>query len=164
LKELGISAMAAHLIVLWYSQDSNITPPVCLAAYAAAGISGGDPMKTGLYSWALAKGLYLIPLLFVYTSILTGGVLEILAAGALGALGLLGLTLALEGFLLRPLGPLTRALFVCVTIFCYCPSHVLNATGIGLALVLIAYHILAPVGRAKAAAHRPLGIDHRERG
>jgi TRAP transporter 4TM/12TM fusion protein len=153
LRELGISAMAAHLLVLWYSQDSNITPPVCLAAYAAAGISGGDPMKTGLYSWALAKGLYLIPLLFVYTSILTGGVLEVLAAGALGALGLFALTLALEGFLMRPLGLLNRILFLCVTVFCYCPSHVLNATGIGLALVLFAYHILVPGGRAKAAAH-----------
>ena len=151
LMQLGISAMAAHLMVMWYSQDSNITPPVCLAAYAAAGISGADPMKTGLASWALAKGLYLIPLLFVYSAILTGGLLEILVAGVLGAVGLFGLTLALEGFLMRPLGVMTRILFVCVTVFCYCPYHYLNITGIVLALTLVGYHIIAPKVRERVA-------------
>lgn len=150
LTQLGISAMAAHLMVMWYSQDSNITPPVCLAAYAAAGISGADPMKTGLQSWALAKGLYLIPLLFMYSDILTGGLLDVLIAGALGAVGLMGLTLALEGFLARPLGVLSRLLFVCVTVCCYCPYHYLNAAGIVLAVTLVGYHFLAPKVRARA--------------
>jgi TRAP transporter 4TM/12TM fusion protein len=151
LMQLGISAMAAHLMVMWYSQDSNITPPVCLAAYAAAGISGADPMKTGLASWALAKGLYLIPLLFVYSAILTGGLLEILVAGVLGAVGLFGLTLALEGFLMRPLGVMTRILFICVTVFCYCPYHYLNITGVVLALTLVGYHIIASKVRERVA-------------
>lgn len=152
LMQLGISAMAAHLMVIWYSQDSNITPPVCLAAYAAAGVSGADPIKTGFSSWALAKGLYLIPLLFVYSAILTGGLLEVLVAGALGAVGLFGLTLALEGFLMRPLGVMTRILFVCVTVFSYCPYHYLNVTGVVLALTLVGYHFIAPKVRARAVA------------
>ncbi|MCF8052624.1 MAG: TRAP transporter permease [Desulfobacterales bacterium] len=152
LMELGISAMAAHLMVMWYSQDSNITPPVCLAAYAAAGISGGDPMKTGIQSWALAKGLYLIPLLFVYSAILTGGLLEVLIAGAIGAVGLMGLTLALEGFLARPLGMITRILFICVTVCCYWPDHYLNSIGIAIGLILVGYHFIGPKLNARAAA------------
>ncbi len=152
LMELGISAMSAHLIVMWYSQDSNVTPPVCLAAYAAAGISGADPMKTGLSSWALAKGLYLIPLLFVYSDILSGGLLDVLAAGARGVVGLMGLTFALEGFIARPLGILSRILFVCATAFCFCPFSYLNLTGIAMALTLVGYHFLLPKVRAQAVA------------
>jgi TRAP-type uncharacterized transport system fused permease subunit len=132
--------MAAHLIVLWYSQDSNITPPVCLAAYAAAGIAQADPIKTGLYSWALAKGLYLIPLLFVYTSILTGGLFTSLAIGLLAVLGLFSLTLALEGFMLRPLGAVNRCLFLLVTVGCFWPNFFLNLAGALLMIVLIVHH------------------------
>ena len=150
LMELGISAMSAHLIVMWYSQDSNITPPVCLAAYAAAGISGADPMKTGLYSWALAKGLYLIPLLFVYSDILSGGLFDVLIAGARGAVGLMGLTFALEGFIARPLGVPSRLFFVCATAFCFCPYSYLNATGVAMILALLGFHLLFPKIRARA--------------
>lgn len=152
LRELGISAMAAHLMVLWYSQDSNVTPPVCLAAYAAAGISGGDPMKTGMYSWALAKGLYLIPLLFIYTTILTGGVLEILLVGAMGAIGLFSMTLALEGYLTRPLGIILRVVFAGITFSCYSPYHYLNVAGVLAFLILFGSHIFLSKYRSRAAA------------
>ena len=59
--------LTAHLIIFWLSQDSNVTPPVCLAAFAAAGIAGSRPMATGFESWKIAKGLYIVPLLFAYT-------------------------------------------------------------------------------------------------
>ncbi|MDP2286458.1 MAG: TRAP transporter fused permease subunit, partial [Pseudohongiella sp.] len=64
--------LSAHLIIFWLSQDSNVTPPVCLASFAAAGIAGTPPMATGLTSWKLAKGLYLVPLLFAYSPLITG--------------------------------------------------------------------------------------------
>lgn len=70
---LGSSLIAAHMLIFWYSQDANVTPPVCLAAYAAAGIAGSKPMATGLEAWKLAKGLYIIPLLFCYSPILFEG-------------------------------------------------------------------------------------------
>ncbi|OQY21115.1 MAG: hypothetical protein B6I37_09290 [Desulfobacteraceae bacterium 4572_35.2] len=54
----------------WYSQDANVTPPLCLAAYSAASIASSQPLKTGMEAWKLAKVVYLIPLLFIYTSIL----------------------------------------------------------------------------------------------
>lgn len=64
--------LSAHLIIFWLSQDSNVTPPVCLAAFAAAGIAGTRPMATGLTSWKVSKGLYLVPLLFAYSPLITG--------------------------------------------------------------------------------------------
>ncbi len=67
LMEMGVALIAAHMIVYWFSQDSNITPPVCVAAYAGAAIAGSDPWKTGWTAFKFAKLLYVVPLLFAYT-------------------------------------------------------------------------------------------------
>ena len=64
--------LSAHLIIFWLSQDSNVTPPVCLASFAAAGIAGTRPIPTGLTSWKIAKGLYLVPILFAYSPLISG--------------------------------------------------------------------------------------------
>src|SRR5210317_1770573 len=67
LMEMGVVVIAAHMIVYWFSQDSNITPPVCVAAYAGAAIAGSDPWKTGWTSFKFAKLLYVMPILFAFT-------------------------------------------------------------------------------------------------
>ncbi len=67
LMEMGVPILCAHMIVYWFSQDSNITPPVCVAAYAGAAIAGSDPWKTGWTSFKFAKLLYVCPLLFAFT-------------------------------------------------------------------------------------------------
>lgn len=67
LMEMGVPLLCAHMIVYWLSQDSNITPPVCVAAYAGAAIAGSDPWKTGWTSFKFAKLLYVMPLLFAFT-------------------------------------------------------------------------------------------------
>ncbi|MFL2856076.1 MAG: TRAP transporter large permease subunit, partial [Pseudohongiellaceae bacterium] len=71
-EELTGMLLSAHLIIFWLSQDSNVTPPVCLASFAAAGIAGTRPMATGLTSWKIAKGLYLVPVLFAYSPLISG--------------------------------------------------------------------------------------------
>lgn len=73
LQEMGVALIAAHMIVFWLSQDSNITPPVCLGAYVSASIAGADPWKTGWTSFRFAKMLYVMPLLFAFTPILMTG-------------------------------------------------------------------------------------------
>ena len=72
LTEMGVGLLAAHMIIFWLSQDSNVTPPVCLAAFAASSIAGSRPMATGFASWKLAKGLYILPVLFAYTGLISG--------------------------------------------------------------------------------------------
>jgi TRAP-type uncharacterized transport system fused permease subunit len=67
LTEMGVVLIAAHMIVYWFSQDSNITPPVCVAAYAGAAIAGADPWKTGWTAFKFAKLLYVMPILFAFT-------------------------------------------------------------------------------------------------
>ena len=66
LTHLGVNEIAAHMIVYWLSQDSNITPPVCIAAFAGATIARANMWKTAFTSFKFAKFLYLGPILFGY--------------------------------------------------------------------------------------------------
>ena len=77
-QEFGLPILIAHLVVFWYSQDSNVTPPVALAGFAGAAIAGSKPMETSLQAWKYAKGLYLIPLFMVFNdAIILGGPLPV---------------------------------------------------------------------------------------
>jgi TRAP transporter 4TM/12TM fusion protein len=72
--QVSFALIASHMIVYWFSQDSNITPPVCVAAYAGAAIAGSDPWKTGWTSFKFAKMLYVGPFLFAFSpGFLLGG-------------------------------------------------------------------------------------------
>jgi TRAP transporter 4TM/12TM fusion protein len=73
LMDLGIPLLTAHMVVFWYSQDANVTPPVALESFAASGIAGSSPMKTAFTSWKLAKGLYIIPIIMAYHPLLLNG-------------------------------------------------------------------------------------------
>ncbi len=66
LTHLGVNELAAHMIVYWLSQDSNITPPVCIAAFAGATIAKANMWRTAFASFKFAKFLYLGPFLFAY--------------------------------------------------------------------------------------------------
>lgn len=102
--------LGAHLIIFWLSQDSNVTPPVCLAAFAAAGVAGTSPMATGVTAWRFAKGLYLVPLLFAYTPLVTGTWFERLEIFGWATLGLYALTGLLQWHLEKPLTPVSSLL------------------------------------------------------
>lgn len=104
--------LSAHLIIFWLSQDSNVTPPVCLAAFAAAGIAGTPPMATGMTSWKLAKGLYLVPLLFAYSPIITGAWSERIYVFVWACMGLYALCGVLQWRLERPLNLLTASMLL----------------------------------------------------
>src|SRR3546814_18671536 len=95
LAAMGVSALAAHLPVFWYSQSSNISPPVGMAAFAGASIATSDPMRTGFTALQFSAFLFIIPPLFISTPITMPEVLPlqgvlasvppIIAGGAAGA-------------------------------------------------------------------------------
>jgi len=86
---LGVNEVAAHMIVYWLSQDSNITPPVCIAAFAGATIAKANMWKTAFSSFKFAKFLYLSPFLFGYVPgySLQGGTMAIVKAFVLITIG-----------------------------------------------------------------------------
>lgn len=137
LTDLGVSRLAAHMLIFWYSQDANVTPPICLAAYSASGIAGSSPLRTGIESWKIAKGLYLIPLLFCYTPILfEGEVWRVLETVISATLGLLAFAIVFEGFHLTRLSRFPRLLFALAAFLLLWPDIVFHIAGLALFVVL----------------------------
>ncbi len=130
LQELGVGLLAAHMIIFWFSQDSNVTPPVCLAAFAAAGIAGTRPMATGLQAWKLAKGLYIVPLLFAYTALMDGAWPERLIVTVFAAFGLAASSALLAGRLVAPLSWWQAGLLLPVIPALFWPSVGSNLAGL----------------------------------
>ena len=134
---LGASLISAHMLIFWYSQDANVTPPVCLAAYSAAGIAGSPPLATGFESWKLAKGLYIIPLLFVYTPILFEGPMWQVAETALcGLAGLFCFSVFFEGFHRTHLNWGMRFFYIVATMLFLWPMIYLHLVAILLFIFL----------------------------
>ena len=78
--------------------DSNVTPPVCLAAFTAAGIAKSPPMATGFQSWKAAKGLYVVPLLFAYTPLVNGTFIEMCQVGFFALFGIYAINAIIARF------------------------------------------------------------------
>ena len=102
---LGVNEIAAHMIVYWLSQDSNITPPVCIAAFAGATIAKANMWKTAFASFKFAKFLYLGPILFGYVPgfSLNGSAMDIVKAFVLILLGTYAYSWLLSGIWIKNL-------------------------------------------------------------
>ncbi|MCE7878333.1 MAG: TRAP transporter permease [Betaproteobacteria bacterium PRO3] len=94
LATLGVPLLATHFFVFYYGVLADVTPPVALAAYAAAGIAGSEPMRTGLTAFRLSMGKALVPFMFTYTPALLfidftwSAFVSALVAGVVGILAL----------------------------------------------------------------------------
>lgn len=146
LRELAISPhaatyalLSAHLIIFWLSQDSNVTPPVCLAAFTAAAIARTPPMLTGFYSWKLAKGLYIVPLLFAYTPMLGGSWIDDLIIFSFALIGLYAFAGAFQGHYENHLNPFFRLVSLSLAFFLIAPWPL--AVHLGATVVFVALFV-----------------------
>ncbi|MDW4499339.1 TRAP transporter permease [Sulfitobacter sp. D35] len=132
--EFGVPLIIAHLVVFWWSQDSNVTPPVALAGFAGAAIANSGPMETSVQAWKYAKGLYLIPLFMIYNEpIILGGPLPlVLWNGLLAVMALTAFAAAIEGYLFGPMKTWMRAVAAIGTVGCFWPSFTVEAVGLAL--------------------------------
>jgi TRAP-type uncharacterized transport system fused permease subunit len=122
--QAGWVLIASHMIVYWFSQDSNITPPVCVAAYAGAAIAGSDPWKTGWTAFKFAKMLYIAPLLFAFSPgfLLHGSWDQIILAYVTIALGTIAFSSLTMGYLLCPTNVLEWIMMLIATALLFFPS------------------------------------------
>ncbi len=138
---LTLALLSGHMIIFWLSQDSNVTPPVCLTAFTAAAIAKTDPMKTGFESWKIAKGLYLVPLLFAYTPFLGGPIEEVLEIFVFATFGLYAVAAAFQGYLEGPLSWPERALLLGAGALLFWPDvWWTHAAGVVLFVMLFAWN------------------------
>ena len=103
LKQMNVLPLAAHLFIFYFGIISNVTPPVALAAYAAAGVARCNPTKTGVFAFKLSLSGFILPFMFVYNPVLLmqGGALEILQSLITALLGIYSLSAALEKFVFK---------------------------------------------------------------
>jgi len=144
LLDMGVPLLVAHMIVFWYSQDANVTPPVSLASFAGAGVANANPMRTAFSSWKLAKGLYIIPLVMAYRPLLGAGKeyqllnWEVGIAMATTLLGLFAFASGLERYFLRRATWLETILFWLAALGLLWPEYWADIAGICiLALVVV---------------------------
>jgi TRAP transporter 4TM/12TM fusion protein len=139
---LTTALLSAHMCIFWLAQDSNITPPVCLTAFAAAAIAGTPPMATGFTAWMIAKSLYVMPVLFAYTPFLAGDFWVSLWIFAFGTVGIYALTAAISGWMEAPLSWLERALLAATgTALLWPTGPIVNVPGFLLFLALFAFNL-----------------------
>ena len=137
LVQLGVPLLAAHLFIFYFGCISNVTPPVSLAAFAAAGISGSPALKTAVSAALLAGAGFLVPFMFVYGPelLLIGNPVEIMLAFVTGLLGVIALASAGMGYARRPLRVWERMIALGAALFLVYPGLPTDAVG----LLLLAF-------------------------
>ncbi|MGR4066988.1 TRAP transporter permease [Halomonas sp. LR3S48] len=143
--EFGVPLLIAHLVVFWYSQDSNVTPPIALAGFAGAAIAGSKPMETGIQAWKFAKGLYLIPVFMVYNPelIMGGPVLVVAWNAVIAILALCAFAAALEGYLFTRMSWLPRIAISAAIVAVFYPNLMVEAAGVAVMIVALGANWLA---------------------
>ena len=123
---LGIPPIAAHMFCFYFAMFANLTPPVALAAFAAAGIAGGSPMKTGWASVKLALAGFILPYMFVYNTellLLDTPIAKGIQVAITAAIGVFLISVAVEGFLFRKVNAVLR-------ILCFAGAYLLIDSGL----------------------------------
>jgi TRAP transporter 4TM/12TM fusion protein len=144
LTEMGVSILVAHLIVFWVSQDANVTPPIALASFAAAGISGGKPMRTAWESWLLARGLYIVPFLMAYTALVDGPFADAVPVVISAVIGIYLLSAGMSGYLRRRTAWYEQWLLIVGGCLLIAPGMLTNAVGLVIGLAVWALQKLRP--------------------
>lgn len=137
--ELGITPIAAHLFIVYFSIFSAITPPVAVAAYAAAGIAGENPNRVGFEAIKLGIVGFIIPFMFVLkpTLLMDGTLGEIILSSLTAILGILALAAAVIGWLKTNTTIPERMMLILSGGLSIYPSHIL--TGLAFALILFVF-------------------------
>ncbi|MBT6284977.1 MAG: TRAP transporter fused permease subunit, partial [Rhodospirillaceae bacterium] len=157
--KLGVNPIAAHMFVLYFGLMSMITPPVAIAAFAAASLSGAKPMETGMTAVRLGWIAYVIPFVFVLSPSLLGqGDLAHIALATVTAFaGVWIASCGLIGYLFGPLSVLMRLLFFVSGILLLLPADAIpsgllvNAAGLALGIIVVMKDLAANKDKRKAA-------------
>jgi TRAP transporter 4TM/12TM fusion protein len=134
--ELGVPRLSAHLFVFYFGCLSAITPPVAVAAYAAAAIAGSNPMRTGYVAWRLGLTAFIVPYMFVYGPplLMLGAPLEILLATATAVVGVLLFAAGIQGYGLIAMAGLERWTTVGAALLLIKPGWKTDLVGLVVAL------------------------------
>ncbi|MEK4085925.1 TRAP transporter permease [Psychrobacillus sp. FSL K6-1415] len=142
INEFGVAPIAAHLFVFYFGIAADITPPVCLAAYAGAGIAGANPFKTGMIAVKLAIAAFIVPFIFIYNPILVMVEIEpvMLVFSAIAAvIGMAAISSSMIGYFIRNSKIWERFILFIAGIMLILPE--ITTTIIGIVLIVAIWFI-----------------------
>ncbi len=150
---LGVPLIATHFFVFYYGVLADVTPPVAMAAYAAAGIAGSEPMRTGFTAFRLSMGKALVPFMFVYTPALlfidfTWS--AFLSAAFCGVVGITALSAAYTGYFRAPIGRLPKYALAIAGLVLVFNQFWPNVVGLAVVFAVLGWNVLS-ARRARTA-------------
>jgi TRAP-type uncharacterized transport system fused permease subunit len=157
LAQLGVPPIASHMFVLYYGVVSEITPPVCTSAYAAAAIANANPFRTGISAFTLGLGKIVAPMAFVYAPVLlfvssTGFDLwEFTYTATSCILGVLALSVAVVGYWKTRVGVVMRVLLGVAGLVFIAPSLEADLIAALIAAPAVISQFMARRGTPKTA-------------
>ncbi len=154
--QLGVPPLAAHLFILYYGILADLTPPVCVAAYAAAGIAGSNPFRTGLTAFRLGAAKATVPFVFAYAPVMLIMVDDFSLGAFLFvtftcAVGVLVLGLGLTGYAFTHMSGAAQVGLVLAALLMISPNGPLTAVGVLIASPILLLNFL----RSRRAMPRP---------
>lgn len=155
LAQLGVPALATHMFVLYYGVISEITPPVCASAYAAAGIAGANPFRTGLSAFTLGLGKLMVPMVFVYAPTILivlpeyFTITSFLQVSITCAMGVFIIATAVAGYFITALNPLWRILMAIAGVLLVAPGWQSDVVAIFVAAPVLLSQLVSRNGTAE---------------
>jgi TRAP transporter 4TM/12TM fusion protein len=141
---LGAPELSAHLFVFYFGIIADITPPVALAAFAAAGVSGGEPIRTGFNSAKLAIAAFIIPYMFVLSPellMIDTTIPYLLWVVFTAITGMMAIGAAMIGFWFRKVTAIERVLCLAAGIMLIYPEGMTDIFGLVLFVIMLALQI-----------------------
>ena len=167
LADFGVPVLVAHMFVFYFGIFANITPPVALASFAGAGLSGGSPMKTGFISVRLALAGFIVPYIFVYapemllidptglpmnaTEFPFASPLDIIKVTVSSIIGVIGIGAAIEGYFKTNLNIVLRLVLAVGSLLLIIPEFYTDIIGIITVLGIFSFNTLQAKKQLKNA-------------
>lgn len=142
LVQMGVPVLAAHMFVFYFGIIADVTPPVALAAYAGAGISGGNALKTGVNASKLAIAAFIIPYIFVLSPVILmmeGTAVDLLLSTVTALIGMVALSSALIGYLADNCRTPERILLVVGGLLMIKPGLLTDVVGIAIFVIILLF-------------------------
>ncbi len=141
---LGIEALVANMFIFYFGVVAQITPPVCLASFTAAGIANASAWKTGWKAFFFAITAFIAPFMFVYrpSILLIGTVTEILISCAMTACATFFLAAGVAGYMGKNLSAAERVLFFAAALMFIMPGSMFDLIGIVMGVVLVVWCLI----------------------
>lgn len=154
--QLGVPPIAAHLFVLYFGILADLTPPVCVSAYAAAGIAGANPFRTGLTAFRLGIAKATVPFVFAYAPVMlivTDGFTwdAFLLVTLTCAMGVLFIGIGLTGYAFTHMGLVSQLFLILGALLMIAPNGPLAIVGAALAAPVLLVNFL----KSRREAPRP---------